>query len=123
MEKLTINLKTGDKEQTLSVDKNTDLKLLLELAGINDTDSIMAAKVDGKLRELHYGLEKNSNVSVVTVDTVIGFEIYKRGLTLLMMKAFDDVLHLHPDGAYLPGIPAGHPVALLGTVCMDPLAL
>ena len=45
MEKLTINLKAGDKEQTLSVDKNTDLKLLLELAGINDTDSIMAAKV------------------------------------------------------------------------------
>ncbi|HBE09815.1 MAG TPA: nucleoside kinase [Lachnospiraceae bacterium] len=97
MEKLTINLKAGDKEQTLSVDKNTDLKLLLELAGINDTDSIMAAKVDGKLRELHYGLEKNSNVSVVTVDTVIGFEIYKRGLTLLMMKAFNDVLDYRND--------------------------
>ncbi|SEG25524.1 uridine kinase [Eubacterium ruminantium] len=97
MEKLKINLKAGDVNTGLSIDKYTNIELLAELANVPDRKKYIAATVDGKLRELHYGLERNSDVVLVGTDTTIGFDIYKRGLTFVMIKAFGDVLNNRND--------------------------
>ena len=55
-------------------------------------DTPVAAIVDGKLRELSYKLKGDATLEPVKVSSVIGFDMYKRSLLLLMFKAFHDVL-------------------------------
>ena len=97
MEKVLINYKAGDKTGRVSVDQFTELTLLAELVVPEKRKDYIAAVVDGKLREMNYYLENSSDVEFIGIDSTIGFDIYKRGLTLLMIKAFDDVLHSRPD--------------------------
>lgn len=92
MEKINIELVAGDIRKSISVDKHTRLEFLTEFALPDSKRKYIAALVDGKLRELRYQLEGNSVVEFVGMETVIGFDIYKRGLTLLMLKSFKDVL-------------------------------
>ena len=47
---------------------------------------------DGKLKELGKKIEEDCTVSFVTTKDTIGSETYCRGLILLMLKAFDNVL-------------------------------
>ena len=97
MEKVIINYIAGDKTGQISVDQYTELTFLAELVVPENKKDFIAATVDGKLREMNYFLENDSEVEFIGIDTTIGFDIYKRGLTLLMMKAFGDVLSGRPD--------------------------
>ncbi|SFR82037.1 uridine kinase [Anaeromicropila populeti] len=49
--------------------------------------SIMLAFVDEKLHELEKCLHKDSKVQFVTIKETVGYKVYSRGLTLLMLKA------------------------------------
>ena len=97
MEKVKIKYTAGDKTGEVSVDQYTELTLLAELVVPEKKKDYIAAVVDGKLREMNYFLENNSDVEFIGIDSTIGFDIYKRGLTLLMMKAFGDVLSGRTD--------------------------
>ena len=97
MEKVNISYIAGNKTGQISVDQLTELSFLAELVVPEKKKDYIAATVDGKLREMNYFLENSSEVEFVGIDSTIGFDIYKRGLTLLMMKAFDDVLHGRSD--------------------------
>ena len=97
VDKILINYTAGDKKGQVSVDQYTELAILADLVMPEKKKDYIAAVVDGKLREMNYFLENDSNVEFIGIDTTIGFDIYKRGLTLLMMKAFDDILKGSPD--------------------------
>lgn len=53
---------------------------------------IVLAIVDGKLTELFKRVTKNCSIEFVTTNTAPGIETYRRSVTLLMMKAFYDVV-------------------------------
>ena len=53
---------------------------------------IILCFVNGKLRELGKKLDEDCEISFVTTGESIGYETYCRGLILLMLKAFDNVL-------------------------------
>lgn len=55
-------------------------------------DTPVAALVFDKLKELNHKLKGNATITPVTVNSVIGFDMYKRSLLLLLFKAFHDVL-------------------------------
>ena len=77
MEKVIINYIAGDKKGQISVDQYTELTFLAELVVPENKKDFIAATVDGKLREMNYFLENNSEVEFIGIDTTIGFDIYK----------------------------------------------
>ena len=53
---------------------------------------IILARVDGKLAELSQPMERDAAVEFVTTGDITGNEAYRRTATLVMLKAFGDVL-------------------------------
>ena len=67
---------------------------LLELAKKHEhmfSSPIVAAIVDGKLRELTYSLERDCAVEFMDMSTEVGMKIYLRSLVFLFVKASYDV--------------------------------
>ena len=84
---------------------------LLELAKKHEhmfSSPIVAAIVDGKLRELTYSLERDCAVEFMDMSTEVGMKIYLRSLVFLFVKASYDVFpdcrvyveHSLGDGLY-----------------------
>jgi len=69
-------------------------------ADCEDTGLYVAAFANGKLRELGAKLGRDTELEFVKIDSVIGYDMYKRSLILLMLKAFKDVLRL-PEDSYV----------------------
>ena len=78
-------------------------KHLTESAGISigeiadkvfkgDSREYVAARSSGKLRELTRKLSSSCEVEFITPHSVIGFDMYKRSLILLMLSAIDNVV-------------------------------
>jgi len=72
-------------------DTTTYADLAKEFADIADGDIILAYS-NGLLRELNKTLDEKCTVSFVTTKSVVGMDTYVRGLIMLMMKSFYDVL-------------------------------
>lgn len=53
---------------------------------------IILARVDGKLAELSRTMEQDAAVEFVTTGDATGNEVYRRTATMVMLKAFEDVL-------------------------------
>ena len=85
--KITVLL--GDNEKIIEADKGTTLMEVAERAGLKD---MAVAKVDGRLKELAYKLNNDATVSFLSVTTDIGFDHYKRSISMLMLKAAKDVI-------------------------------
>jgi len=79
------------------------------IAGGADT-LIVAALVDGRLRELTYALKRDADVEPVTMTSEDGMRIYRRGLTFLMVAA---AMELFPDAH----VQVDHSVASGGYFC------
>ena len=70
--------------------------------------SIIAAVVDGHLRELSYKLEKDADVIPLNMSSSDGSKIYRRSLTFLLETAFEEIFndyylaidHSVPNGGY-----------------------
>jgi len=52
---------------------------------------VMLVREDGKLRELSKKVKDGTSVSFVTIDELPGFETYRRSLSMLFMKAVQNV--------------------------------
>jgi uridine kinase len=89
-----VRIKLPD-ERILSAPINTSLETFFAQAqaqGILEFDApIIAAIVDGKLRELSYKLEKDIKVKPITLAESDGGRIYRRSLVLLMATAVDEL--------------------------------
>ena len=57
-------------------------------------DAIMACKISNEVKSLDFILEKNTSLQLVDNTTSDGNRIYVRGLTFIMLKAFEE---LYPD--------------------------
>ncbi len=68
---------------------NTTLEALVRAAQPQGVGSapVVAAVVDGKLRELTYALTRDAELAPVTMATEDGMRLYRRGLTFLMIAA------------------------------------
>lgn len=53
---------------------------------------IVLVKINGKLQELHKKLDRSGKLEFITVADPIGIQTYQRSATLLLMKAFYDVV-------------------------------
>ncbi len=76
----------------------TLLELYKEQHG-DDTKQVVAAYVNGKLRELRVEVEPEDKVEFIPYFSSIGYDFYKRSIILLLMKAARDVIGKE-DGEY-----------------------
>ncbi|NTU56866.1 MAG: nucleoside kinase, partial [Anaerolineales bacterium] len=80
------------------------------LASVEHKALLVGAVVNGELRELTYPIRIESKVQPVEMDSADGARIYRRSLTFLLEKAFND---LYPDGILY----VDHSVASGGYYC------
>ncbi len=76
----------------------TLLELYEEKYGENKYE-VVAATVNRRLRELSASVKPDDEVEFIKTNSIIGFDLYKRSLILLMLKAAKDVLG-KPEGDY-----------------------
>ena len=89
MKEITIKILEGKESRELNVESGTPLLRLVD-QNPSDGKMVVGAKVDKRLVELGYRLYKTSEVEFVTTEDAIGSEMYKRSLTLLMVRAFHE---------------------------------
>src|SRR5215211_5863347 len=80
------------------------------LAALEHQSQLVAAIVNGDLRELTYAITMESRVEPVTISSPDGARIYRRSLTFLLEMAFAD---LFPDATLF----VDHSVASGGYYC------
>jgi len=88
MEKLQILV----DDKTYSIDKNTTIADFINTYFADEKYKYLLAYKDKKLCELGTVIDKDCKLSLVAKNSVIGMHTYKRSLTLIMVKAFSDVL-------------------------------
>lgn len=65
-------------------------KTLIQLAQeehLRNNKIVAAAKINGKLEELTDSIPDNGQIEMVTTDTKIGIETYRRSVLMLMLSA------------------------------------
>lgn len=88
--------------------RGASLGEFLNILGQWEGSSIIAAVVDGHLRELTYKLEKDADVNPLNMSSSDGSKIYRRSLTFLLETAFEEIFndfylaidHSVPNGGY-----------------------
>ena len=55
-------------------------------------EEILLARVNGKLRELHKELKKDSEISFITYEDSVGRNCYERSAVFVMIKAFYEII-------------------------------
>jgi uridine kinase len=85
-----INVTVGAK--TYELDKFSLVSELVERYMPEDKYNYLLAFKDKKLCELNTKLDRDCEIELIGKTSVIGMDTYKRSLTLLMVKAFADVL-------------------------------
>ena len=79
-----------EKEETF--ESGVTIKEILGTLKLENSEDYVAAFMDKTLKELSWRLYKSCTVEFIKASTVIGFDLYKRSLILLMLKAAKDVL-------------------------------
>ncbi len=95
MDKIIVNME--DKDYT--VDKDISVKEFIDTYVVDKEYKYFLAMIDNKLVELNIKLNKDCNLKLVERETVMGYDTYRRSVTLLMVKAFADVLGTKKDYA------------------------
>ncbi len=95
MDKVTVNME--DKDYT--VDKDISVKEFIDTYVDDRGHKYFLAMIDNKLVELSRKIRRNCNLRLVGRETVMGYDTYRRSITLLMVKAFADVLGTKKDYA------------------------
>lgn len=88
MEEISIVL--GD--ETYHCQKNTTFEELISKVFPEKKYSFMLGMKDQKLCELNVSLDCDCTITLIEKNTVMGIDTYRRSLTLIMLKAFADVL-------------------------------
>ena len=90
MKEITITIRDGEDKRELRLESGTPLSRLVN-QDPSQGQMIVAAKVNGRLMELGQKLYKSAEVEFLTTASAIGYEIYKRSLILLMVRAYHEV--------------------------------
>lgn len=88
MEKIKITFGQGNVQE---VDPGTTLLALATEAQKDYATTIVAAKVNNKLKDLNYVLEEDATVEFLDLSTDDGFRIYQRSLVFLLIKAVGEL--------------------------------
>lgn len=72
-----------------------------------DEETIMACKISNEVKSLSVKLEKDCNLDLIDYTTSDGSRIYVRGLTFIMLKAFEE---LYPGYKILVNYSLGHSI-------------
>lgn len=88
----------------------TTLEAFLRVARPDEDDPVVAAVVDGELRELTWPVTRDADVRPVTLSERDGMRVYQRSLTFLLVVAARD---LFPEAT----VTVTHSVALGGFFC------
>lgn len=86
----SINVTIGDK--VYETEKGTLIKDFISKEFSDTKYDYMLAMKGAKLCELGASLDADCELSLLGKETVMGSETYKRSLTLIMLKAFSDIL-------------------------------
>jgi len=86
------NIKVEINSKTLEFKIGTSLLEILEVIGMKDDFTIVAAKVNNDLKELGYVLTEDSKVELISLDKDDGTRIYRRSLHFILIKAFRDLM-------------------------------
>ena len=93
MKEITVTISDGGKKESVTVDVGTSLAEIVKKAfpDTAGTGIYAAGKQGKKLVELGRKIFKNGEYSLVTVEEPIGYDMYKRSLVLLLLRAAADV--------------------------------
>ena len=105
--------------RVLSGPRYTPIGAFLEQLPEWNTPQIVAAVVDGELRELTYPIEKDAIVKAITMSDSDGSKIYRRSLIFLLQATFEKyysnciltVDHSVPNGGYFCFVQGREPLS------------
>ena len=72
-----------------------------------DEETIMACKISNEVKSLETKLERNCKLELIDYTTADGSRIYVRGLTFIMLKAFEE---LYPEYKIIVNYSLGHSI-------------
>lgn len=80
-------------DMEIGVDKGTTIHELIKKYSQEDYDisNIIACKVDGVIKDLDYQVDNDCVISYIFTNSTEGMRIYVRGLTLILIKALNDL--------------------------------
>ncbi|MBQ9608319.1 MAG: nucleoside kinase [Lachnospiraceae bacterium] len=87
------------EDKTYNVERGTSIKDFIDEFVKDENHEYLLAFMDNKLCELGKKIKRNGKLELVSRNSVMGFDTYRRSLTLLMVKAFADVLETKRDYA------------------------
>jgi uridine kinase len=97
MENIQVTVLSQGNKRVYQVERFSTLEDVAALAAPEGKKQYVAAFVNKKLKEMAAVLDKNVEIEFIPLNSVIGIDMYKRSLTLLMIKAFSDVLERRSD--------------------------
>ncbi len=99
-----------DNGQTFEAPKGTPLEAFIRTASLDDSAPVVAALVNGKLRELTYPIMADADVIPISMATSDGMRIYQRSLSFVLVVAARELF----PGTY---IMVEHSLTLNGFYC------
>ncbi len=95
MDKIAVNMEGKEYK----VDKGITVKEFIDTNVVDNEHKYFLAMIDNKLVELGIKLKRDCTLRLIERETVMGYDTYRRSITLLMVKAFADVLGTKKDYA------------------------
>ncbi|MCR5213249.1 MAG: nucleoside kinase [Eubacterium sp.] len=89
---IKLKLKVADKVKDVGVLSHTTLKSVVDNFVPEYRKTAVGAFVNRRLQELGEPVDNNAEVEFLFINSMIGYDMYKRSLILLMLKAIRDVL-------------------------------
>ncbi len=89
-EKIVIRIREGERVREQEINRGIRVCDLVDSKAYFH-EIVVAAKVDGRLTELGGRLDKEAEVEFVTTGNRIGYDMYKRSLVFLMLRAANEV--------------------------------
>ncbi len=79
-------------EKVISVQAGSTLGEIAEKAFKSDKWNYVAATIKGRLRELPARINNDAEITFISIGSTIGFDLYKRSLVFIVLKAMYDYL-------------------------------
>jgi len=102
-ERIRVKLVSPDGEEELTVMSGTTMAEVIRLARPERSKWYPAVFHEEKVKELSDRIMESGVVELIPVDSVIGFDMYKRSLIFLTIKAYHDVMK-ETEGTHLISI-------------------
>ena len=97
---ISVDVKIADQiNEKKTFTSGVTLKEIIDSFQIENKNDYVAAFLNKTLKELNWKVYKDAEVEFLSKTSVIGFDLYKRSVVLLMLKAAKDVL-CKPEGSY-----------------------